>query len=113
MKLSRPRRVSRFLVEYDYQNKRSNPKAADHCHKDNEMCNHLVYGKNSTCCNNKCMDLMEDKNNCGACKNKGKFTQQCCGRQCVDLCYDQRNCGSCNNKFLIGQYPIYGMCDYA
>ncbi|MFS7985318.1 putative stigma-specific protein Stig1 [Helianthus anomalus] len=58
-----PKRVSRFLAE------NKNPRAADHCNKDNEIC-YILEGKNSTCCNNKCMDLSEDKHNCGACKRQ-------------------------------------------
>nr|GMD86504.1 stigma-specific Stig1 family protein [Ipomoea batatas] len=65
------RRVSRFLAE------EKNPRAADHCKNDDEIC-YVVEGKNSTCCNNKCMDLGYDRHNCGACKNKCKFTTTCC-----------------------------------
>ncbi|KAK9673876.1 hypothetical protein RND81_12G195600 [Saponaria officinalis] len=113
--LSRPnKRVSRFLVETSNQNRRSNSKAANHCNKDNEVCNIVfVYGKNSTCCNNKCMDVNEDDKNCGACHNKCKFTQHCCGGECVDLSYDKRHCGKCNNNCFEGQFCDYGMCDYA
>ncbi|XP_074318227.1 uncharacterized protein LOC141655023 [Silene latifolia] len=109
---SPPKRVSRFLLDSSTKNGRNNSKAADHCNKDNEVCN-LAYGNNTTCCNNKCLDLMEDKHNCGACHNKCKFTQQCCGGECVDLSYDKRHCGSCMNKCQVGQYCIYGLCDYA
>ncbi|PWA45966.1 stigma-specific Stig1 family protein [Artemisia annua] len=101
-----PKRVSRFLAET------KNPRAADHCNKDNEICYYLE-GKNSTCCNNKCMDLSEDKHNCGACKNKCKFTSSCCRGECVNLAYDKRHCGSCGNKCMPGGYCIYGLCNYA
>ncbi|XP_071725702.1 stigma-specific STIG1-like protein 1 [Rutidosis leptorrhynchoides] len=101
-----PKRVSRFLAE------NSNPRAADHCKKDDEIC-YILEGKNSTCCNNKCMDLSEDKHNCGACKNKCKFTSSCCRGECVNLAYDKRHCGSCGNKCMPGGYCIYGLCNYA
>ncbi|MFS7985313.1 putative stigma-specific protein Stig1 [Helianthus anomalus] len=101
-----PKRVSRFLAE------NKNPRAADHCNKDNEIC-YILEGKNSTCCNNKCMDLSEDKHNCGACKNKCKFTNSCCRGECVNLAYDKRHCGSCGNKCMHGGYCIYGLCNYA
>ncbi|CAI9272332.1 unnamed protein product [Lactuca saligna] len=101
-----PKRLSRFLAET------KNPRAADHCNKDDEIC-YILEGKNSTCCNNKCMDLSEDKHNCGACKNKCKFTSSCCGGQCVNLTYDKRHCGSCGNKCMPGGYCIYGLCNYA
>ncbi|KAK1440209.1 hypothetical protein QVD17_06034 [Tagetes erecta] len=102
-----PKRVSRFLAE-NYKN----PRAADHCKKDDEIC-YILEGKNSTCCNNKCMDLSEDKHNCGACKKKCKFTHSCCNNECVNLAYDKRHCGSCGNKCMPGGYCIYGLCNYA
>nr|XP_043618817.1 stigma-specific STIG1-like protein 1 [Erigeron canadensis] len=102
-----PKRVSRFLAE------NKNPRAADHCKKDDEICYILEGGKNLTCCNNKCMDLSEDKHNCGACKNKCKFTSSCCRGECVNLAYDKRHCGVCGNKCMPGGYCIYGLCNYA
>ncbi|KAK9077561.1 hypothetical protein SSX86_005898 [Deinandra increscens subsp. villosa] len=102
------RRPSRFLAE-----KERNPRAADHCHKDDEICYVLEAGKNTTCCNNKCMDLSEDKHNCGACKKKCKFTNACCRGECVNVAYDKRHCGSCGNKCMPGGYCIYGLCNYA
>ncbi|KAL2480872.1 Stigma-specific STIG1-like protein 3 [Abeliophyllum distichum] len=52
-------RASRFLAQQE-----KNPRAADHCNKDNEIC--VMEGKNTTCCNNKCMNLGYDEDNCGA-----------------------------------------------
>lgn len=98
--------VRQFLAQQE-----KNPRAADHCHKDDEICR--MEGKNATCCNNKCMDLAYDKDNCGACKRKCAFTEVCCGGECVNLSYDKRHCGSCNNKCMPGGYCIYSMCDYA
>ncbi|GFQ06229.1 hypothetical protein PHJA_002766900 [Phtheirospermum japonicum] len=104
------RPVSRFL-----QQGAANPRAADHCNKDNEVCNHILAGtgRNATCCNNKCVDLGYDDKNCGACKKKCAFTEWCCNGECVNLAYDKRHCGSCNNRCMPGGYCIYGMCDYA
>ncbi|KAJ0044914.1 hypothetical protein Pint_04079 [Pistacia integerrima] len=99
------KRGSRFLAEV------KNPRAADHCHKDNEVC--YAQGQNATCCNNKCMDLSTDDKNCGACKNKCKYTETCCRGECVNLSFDKRHCGSCNNRCPTGEYCVYGMCDYA
>lgn len=99
------KRLSRFLAQ-------THPRPADHCHKDNEIC-YLLGFKNSTCCNNKCMDLGYDHHNCGACKKKCKFTETCCRGQCVDTNFDKRHCGRCNNKCEDGQYCVYGLCDYA
>ncbi|KAL2482938.1 Stigma-specific STIG1-like protein 3 [Forsythia ovata] len=101
------RTVSRFLAE-----KERNPRAADHCKKDNEICK-ILEGKNSKCCNNKCMDLDYDKHNCGACKKKCLYTEVCCRGECVNLSFDKRHCGECNNKCMHGGYCIYGTCDYA
>ncbi|KAK2970936.1 hypothetical protein RJ640_004728 [Escallonia rubra] len=100
------KRVSRFLAD------QRNPRAADHCHKDNDIC-YVLEGVNSTCCNNKCMDLREDAKNCGACKKKCQFTEQCCRGECVNLAYDKRHCGVCNHRCMPGGYCIYGICDYA
>ncbi|KAK9268906.1 hypothetical protein L1049_000671 [Liquidambar formosana] len=106
------KRVSRFLAGNENPRGR-NPNASDHCNKDNEIC-HPEQGRNSTiCCNNKCIDVKYDKNNCGACKKKKcEYTDDCCGGECVNLAYDKRHCGSCHNKCQIGEYCIYGMCDY-
>ncbi|KAI5674778.1 hypothetical protein M9H77_15142 [Catharanthus roseus] len=104
------KRLSRFLAE----TKPRNPRAADHCNKDNEICNnYLIEGRNSTCCNNKCMDLGYDNHNCGACKKKCLVTESCCRGQCVNLSYDKRHCGFCNNRCMPGGICIYGICDYA
>lgn len=101
------KRVSRFLKE------EKNPRAADHCHKDNEICNLIDGGKNTTCCNNKCMDLSTDKNNCGECKKKCKYTENCCRGECVYLAFDKRHCNECNHRCNTGEYCVFGMCNYA
>ncbi|XP_068337421.1 stigma-specific STIG1-like protein 1 [Pyrus communis] len=106
------KRVSRFLAEKDLVDR--NPRAADHCHKDNEVCAYTPPGyKNSTCCNNKCLDLSEDKHNCGACKKMCKYTESCCRGGCVDTNYDKRHCGQCNSPCKLGQFCVYGLCNYA
>lgn len=106
------KRVSRFLVENDYNRHGRSLKPADHCHKDYEVCD-VMYGNNFTCCGNKCFDLIVDKKHCGGCHNKCKFTHDCCNGKCVDKTYDKRHCGGCNNKCLDAQFCVYGMCDYA
>ncbi|KAI5409256.1 hypothetical protein KIW84_054892, partial [Lathyrus oleraceus] len=98
------KRVSRLLAQ--------NPNAPIHCHKDDEICD-LFGAKNATCCNNKCMDLQQDKHNCGACKKHCKFTKKCCRGQCVDTNFDKRHCGGCNNRCKTGNLCVYGMCNYA
>ncbi|XVE80425.1 hypothetical protein DITRI_Ditri14bG0138500 [Diplodiscus trichospermus] len=105
--LSMPsKRVSRFLQQA------KNPRAADHCNKDEEVC-YVQGGNNSTCCNNKCVDLVTDNNNCGACKRKCKFTEVCCRGECINISFDKRHCGACNHRCKPGEYCVYGMCNYA
>ncbi|GLT57506.1 hypothetical protein SLA2020_304740 [Shorea laevis] len=103
------KRLGRFLTE-DHKN----PRAGEyhHCYKDNQVC-YASKGYNSTCCNNKCMDLSEDKHNCGACKKRCKFTEECCQGRCVNIAFDKRHCGRCNNQCPLGEYCVYGMCNYA
>lgn len=103
------KRSSRFLAE------QPNPRAAaaDHCRKDNEVCYTGIRGSaNSTCCNNKCVYLQTDNQNCGACKNKCKYTQSCCRGQCVYLFMDKRHCGRCNNRCVKEDECVLGMCSY-
>ncbi|XP_057728782.1 stigma-specific STIG1-like protein 3 [Arachis stenosperma] len=109
------KRLNRFLAEYPDDKNPRNPKAADHCKRDNELCYLMGYDRNTTaCCNNKCMDLGYDKQNCGACKQKcKKYTDSCCRGECVNTNFDKRHCGGCNNRCEKGQYCVYGLCGYA
>ncbi|GMH24993.1 hypothetical protein Nepgr_026836 [Nepenthes gracilis] len=110
-------RLRRFLAadaaadDHDH----SNPRASGHCRKDHEICSAVgsAFNGTMTCCNNKCFDLMYDKNHCGACNNKCEFTSDCCRGECVDKAYDKRHCGRCNRRCGHGQYCTYSMCDYA
>ncbi|XP_019089047.1 PREDICTED: stigma-specific STIG1-like protein 1, partial [Camelina sativa] len=107
-------RPSRFLAQKEVGER--NPNAADHCNKDPEICNLYGGGGNNstvTCCNNKCIDVSNDDKNCGACKNKCKFSQTCCRGQCVYLAYDKRHCGQCSNPCVLGELCVYGLCNYA
>ena len=106
IKLIPSKRLSRFLAD------EKNPRAADHCLKDEERC-YILEGRNYTCCNNKCVDMTTDNNNCGACKKKCLRTQTCCRGECVYTSLDKRHCGKCNNRCEKGEYCVYGICDYA
>ncbi|KAK9133305.1 hypothetical protein Scep_012833 [Stephania cephalantha] len=108
--LEKSERVSRFLAEE--KNPRASPRAKYHCHKDNSVC-YEEGSPGTTCCNNKCIDVKTDRDNCGGCKNKCKYTYDCCDGQCVNLAYDKRHCGQCFHKCLNGDFCLYGMCDYA
>ncbi|XP_073066997.1 stigma-specific STIG1-like protein 1 [Primulina eburnea] len=105
------KRVSRFLEQKGLPKLR----AADQCKKDKEKCDLISgNGRNATCCNNKCIDLWYDKNNCGACKKKCDFTDECCRGECVNLAFDKRHCGFCHNRCkMTPGYCIFGICDYA
>ncbi|KAI3842548.1 hypothetical protein MKX03_034414 [Papaver bracteatum] len=107
---SKAKRVSRFLKE---EVKPQNPRAASHCNKNDNVC-YAQGSPGTTCCNNKCVNLTSDPDNCGACKSKCKFyTETCCNGKCVNLSYDKRHCGRCNNKCTTGGICLYGNCDYA
>ncbi|OVA09769.1 Stigma-specific protein Stig1 [Macleaya cordata] len=102
------KRISRFLAQGN-----RNPRAASHCNKDSSVC-YAEGSPGSTCCNNKCVDLYTDNDNCGTCKKKCKFyTEACCNGKCVNLSYDKRHCGRCNNRCMTGGFCLYGICDYA
>jgi hypothetical protein len=58
-------------------------------------CGSGCLGLASTCCNNTCVDITADKNNCGGCGNPCG-TQDCCAGNCVDtMGSDTANCGGC------------------
>ncbi|XP_010519260.1 PREDICTED: stigma-specific STIG1-like protein 3 [Tarenaya hassleriana] len=109
------RKVSRFLAEKGKPLR--NPNAADHCNKNEEICKRQGGGNNynstMSCCNNKCVNLSYDNDNCGACNNQCKFTQTCCRGECVYLAYDKRHCGECNHRCQVGELCVYGLCNYA
>lgn len=92
-------RVSRFLQS-------TNSRAASGCKNQEWICG-------SACCNNKCVTLETDNNNCGACRNKCKYTEVCCRGECVNVSFDKRHCGGCNHRCLPKYYCVYGMCNYA
>ncbi|CAI5481639.1 unnamed protein product [Closterium sp. Yama58-4] len=51
--------------------------------------------KNQTACRSRCVDLMADVNNCGACGNFCEVPLDCCGGTCVDLRTNYEHCGAC------------------
>ncbi|KAK4415372.1 hypothetical protein Salat_2644600 [Sesamum alatum] len=91
-----------------------NPRATNHlCDKDSSVCNFFMEGRNTTCCNNKCIETTYDGDNCGACGQKCALGETCCRGECVNLDYDKRHCGICNNKCKTDGSCVYGICDYA
>ena len=58
-------------------------------------CGGQCLGSASTCCNNQCVDITSDPNNCGGC-NTACGTESCCAGNCVDtMGSDNANCGGC------------------
>ncbi|KAK4752492.1 hypothetical protein SAY87_021290 [Trapa incisa] len=99
-------RVSRFLAVNN-----TNPRATTQCKKDNNICI-ILGGSGGRCCQNTCVDLLTNRNNCGSCKKKCKFTETCCRGKCVMTAFDKRHCGKCNNRCPVNQLCVYGMCNY-
>ena len=58
-------------------------------------CGGQCLGLASTCCNNVCVDITGDGNNCGGCGNPCG-ANSCCAGNCVDtMGSDTTNCGGC------------------
>lgn len=76
----------------------------------------ICWAKGSSepfCCNKKCVNVLNDKQNCGFCGKKCKYNETCCKGQCVNTLFNKRHCGGCNNKCQKGNACVYGMCSYA
>lgn len=65
------------------------------------------------CCNNHCVDIGFDNNNCGLCGIRCPFSWQCCNGVCIDTMINPLHCGSCSNRCPIGSLCSYGLCSYA
>ncbi|KAK4360432.1 hypothetical protein RND71_019384 [Anisodus tanguticus] len=65
------------------------------------------------CCKKQCVNVLNDRSNCGKCGNKCKYSEICCKGRCVNTYDDKRNCGKCNNACKKGSSCSYGMCNYA
>ncbi|MDI7267465.1 MAG: hypothetical protein QME96_05680 [Myxococcota bacterium] len=81
----------------------------------------------ASCCNDRCVDLDGDRNNCGYCGNSCgdgscvgglclcgdntcSFGQTCCRGTCVILSRDRENCGLCGNRCPDGVGCSGGVC---
>ncbi|MFA6226339.1 MAG: zinc-ribbon domain-containing protein [Methanoregula sp.] len=77
-------------------------------------------------CNNSCVDLQMDNNNCGSCNNSCPAGKYCLDRNCVvtssteltscpdggfNLLTDPRHCSSCDNSCPNGLICFMGRCD--
>ncbi|KAG6573172.1 Protein GRIM REAPER, partial [Cucurbita argyrosperma subsp. sororia] len=65
------------------------------------------------CCKKKCVNVETDRNNCGMCGNKCKYSRICCNGRCVNPMFNKKHCGGCGNECSKGSSCAYGMCDYA
>ncbi|MQM18760.1 hypothetical protein Taro_051754 [Colocasia esculenta] len=65
------------------------------------------------CCNNRCVDVTNDANNCGACGVRCPFSLTCCNGVCVDPKTNPFHCGVCNNQCAFSSLCSHGMCGYA
>ncbi|GFZ04949.1 hypothetical protein Acr_17g0005210 [Actinidia rufa] len=65
------------------------------------------------CCQNRCVDVTSDVNNCGLCGIRCPFTWQCCRRFCINTNINPFHCGRCDHRCPFGSFCFYGMCGYA
>ncbi|XP_054776380.1 stigma-specific STIG1-like protein 1 [Prosopis cineraria] len=65
------------------------------------------------CCKKKCVNVSRDRNNCGKCGRKCKYSQICCRGKCVNPMVSNNHCGTCGNKCNNGDSCNYGICSYA
>lgn len=65
------------------------------------------------CCKKKCVNVERDRNNCGRCGKKCKYSKICCKGKCVNPLFNRKHCGGCNNECSKGSLCVYGMCGYA
>ncbi|KAL5548457.1 hypothetical protein UlMin_003688 [Ulmus minor] len=62
------------------------------------------------CCNNRCVNVTYDSNNCGVCRLACPFSWQCCGGLCTNTFINPANCGTCGNRCPLGTVCFYGLC---
>lgn len=98
------RKSSRFLAQ--------KPRAAMSCDKYPRVCSNKG-SVGPDCCKKQCVNVMNDKVNCGFCGKKCKYQENCCKGLCVNPSFDGRNCGKCNNRCKKGSSCQFGMCSYA
>ena len=52
----------------------------------------------SACCNEDCVNIFRDNNNCGGCGLSCNGSTSCCNASCKDLNTDTQNCGACGQN---------------
>ncbi|XP_058745054.1 stigma-specific STIG1-like protein 4 [Vicia villosa] len=74
------------------------------------ICSTGTFPPKSICCGNRCVDIANDRNNCGMCGVNCPLNWQCCNRLCVNINLSPLNCGGCGRICPIGRLCRYGMC---
>ena len=64
-----------------------------------------------TRCNDRCVNLQNNENHCGSCRNRCDSNQRCCKGRCVNLQRNERHCGSCFNRCEGGEECVGGVCE--
>ncbi|KAJ9182630.1 hypothetical protein P3X46_006604 [Hevea brasiliensis] len=82
------------------------------CNKFPRIC-HAKGSPGPYCCKKKCVNVLTDRFNCGACGKKCKYNQICCNGKCVNPSFNRRHCGGCNNRCKNGSFCAFGLCNYA
>ncbi|WCJ32964.1 hypothetical protein M5689_014354 [Euphorbia peplus] len=82
------------------------------CNKLPTLC-HARGSPGPNCCKNKCVNVLNDRNNCGQCGKKCKYSEICCHGNCVNPSFNKKHCGGCNNKCKHGHFCAFGLCNYA
>ncbi|KAL0535227.1 hypothetical protein IC582_029552 [Cucumis melo] len=62
------------------------------------------------CCKKKCVNVERDRNNCGRCGKKYKYSKICCKGKCVNPLFNRKHCGGCNIECSKGSFCVYGIC---
>ncbi|KAJ9153810.1 hypothetical protein P3X46_027212 [Hevea brasiliensis] len=82
------------------------------CNKFPRIC-HAKGSPGPYCCKKKCVNVLTDRFNCGACGKKCKYNQICCNGKCVNPSFNRRHCGVCNNRCKNRGFCAFGLCNYA
>uniref|UniRef100_A0A2C9W761 Stigma-specific STIG1-like protein 1 n=1 Tax=Manihot esculenta TaxID=3983 RepID=A0A2C9W761_MANES len=100
-------RFGRILIQ-----RKRKARARMSCKKFPRIC-HAKGSPGPYCCKKKCVNVLRDRFNCGACGKKCKYNQICCNGKCVNPSFNRRHCGGCNNKCKNGSFCAFGLCNYA